>query len=122
MRLLPVCVLFAVLLLCGCVVHARAPERSVTVVKPVPAAPSVVVIKRRPPLRPIRGTKIYWYAGPGYDIYFVGGYYYLYRGGMWYRSASWRGPWVHVRYLPRVFLTVPRTHPRYHIIIRFTLR
>jgi len=112
--------LFLLLCVVGCVV---VPARRTVVVERRPAArKEVVVIKKRPPLRVIRGTQIKWYAGAGYDIYFVGGYYYLYRGGVWYRAVSYRGPWARIRYLPRVFLRVPRTHPRYDIIIRFTVR
>ena len=39
----------------------------------------------------------------------VGGFYWLFRGGYWYRSAGWRGQFVvvHPRYVPSVFYQMP---------------
>lgn len=123
MRGLLITVFFVVLFNLGCIVHARGPRGSVTMVRPAtPTQPTIVVIKRKPSLRPIPKTRIKWFAGHNYDIYFVNGYYYLYHRGVWYRSTTYHGGWVRIRYLPRVFLTIPRTHPRYNIIIRFTIR
>ena len=53
------------------------------------------------------------------DLFMVDRAYWRMRGGVWYRSVSWRGPWVviDVRRVPERVLVLParywRHHPRY---------
>ncbi len=110
----------ALLVTAGCVFHARGPRGSVTVV----GAPGVsaVVIKKKPRLAPIRGTRVVWCSRGDYDVYYVDGYYYQYRRGVWYRSRRYDRGWVRITILPRAFRTIPRTHPRYTVIMRVTPR
>jgi hypothetical protein len=63
-----------------------------------PAPPQLVVIP---------GTYAYYCPDVDFDIFFYGGY--------WYRSASYGGPWVHIRMAPSVLLNLP---PHYRIITR----
>jgi len=107
--------LFLLVLLSGCIIYAREPAGS-TAVK-VPGKPAVVIHKR-PRLVRIERTGILWCSRPGYDIYYVDGYYYLYEGGVWWRSRFYDRGWVRVTVLPAVFLKIPRTHPRYKVIVK----
>jgi hypothetical protein len=53
--------------------------------------------------------------GFGYDTFQVGGYWYVYNDGYWYRARNWRGPFVviHERYVPRQVALVPARHWRH---------
>jgi len=69
------------------------------IVVPVPApAPPPVVIEE-PPLflyPPELGFGVA--VGVPHDIFFLSGFYYLYRGDHWYRATHYDGPWVGTRY------------------------
>ncbi len=118
--------------LCGCVLYGEPyyVERhevihtsgAPTVVERTTVVERPVVIYQRPRLERIERTEIYWAPYLSYPLYYTGGCYYVYYGGVWYRSYSWRGPWVHISLLPDVFVYVPPTHPRYHTVIRYTSR
>jgi hypothetical protein len=45
-------------------------------------------------------------VGVPYDMFYLGGVYYVFRGGGWYRTSAVGGPWVRVgpREIPPVFL------------------
>lgn len=64
---------------------------------PVYAAPPVVI--EEPP-EFIAPPQLGFYAAVGvpYDLFFVSGRYYLYRGNAWYGAPGYNGPWVSVRY------------------------
>jgi hypothetical protein len=44
-----------------------------------------------------------------YDLYRYGDYWYYVDDGYWYRSSSWRGPFVEIRVsaVPRTLISVP---------------
>ena len=50
------------------------------------------------------------------DMFRANHYWWRMRGGYWYRSASWRGPWmtVDVRRVPERVLVVPASHWKHH--------
>lgn len=50
------------------------------------------------------------------DLFMVDRAYWRMRGGVWYRSASWRGPWVviDVRRVPERVLILPASYWRHH--------
>jgi hypothetical protein len=50
------------------------------------------------------------------DVFRYGNTWWRMRGGWWYRSASWRGPWrsVDVRIVPGAVLRVPRDRWHHH--------
>ncbi|GFO60079.1 hypothetical protein GMST_24040 [Geomonas silvestris] len=37
-------------------------------------------------------------VGVPYDMYYLGGVYYIYRGGGWYRTSRYGGDWIQVRH------------------------
>jgi len=39
-------------------------------------------------------------VGVPYDMFYIGGIYYLYRGGSWYQAPYYGGGWVRARHLP----------------------
>jgi hypothetical protein len=39
-------------------------------------------------------------VGVPYDMFYLGGVYYIYRGGGWYRTSYYGGSWIRVRHLP----------------------
>ena len=49
-------------------------------------------------------------VGVPYDMFYLGGVYYVFRGGGWYRTSAIGGPWVSVR--PR---ELPPAFRRYNI-------
>lgn len=65
----------------------------------------------------IPGTRVYAIQGtsrPDFDVFRHGSYYYVYRGGNWYRAKRWNGRYqpVRDRYLPTQFNVVSREHWR----------
>lgn len=110
-----------VVLFSGCIVGVRGPAGGKTTVVKVPGQPAVV-IRERPKFVRIERTGIVWCPHPRYDIYYVDGYYYLYEGGVWWRSRFYDRGWVRVTVLPAVFLKIPKTHPRYKVIVEMTPR
>lgn len=50
------------------------------------------------------------------DLFMVDRAYWRMRGGVWFRSASWRGPWVvvDVRRVPERVLILPARYWRHH--------
>lgn len=78
----------------GCYVHGRA-----RVVHYVEAEP--VVFVDSPDLVYVE-PGVYVVRDYDHAVYYVDGYYYTYRGGVWYHSAHWSDPWitVHVGHVP----------------------
>jgi len=113
--------LLLLIFISGCIIHAHGPAGGTTKVVKVPGKPAVVIHKR-PKLVRIERTGILWCPCRGYDIYYVDGYYYLYEKGIWWRSRYYDRGWVRVTVLPAVFLKIPRTHPRYKVIVKVTPR
>jgi hypothetical protein len=79
-----------------------------------PPAPHFV-FQVRPHERYLPGQRIYVVDDPragDYDCFRYGGYYWVFREGYWYRSASWRRGFrvVNPRYVPAVFYRVPPAH------------
>jgi hypothetical protein len=52
---------------------------------------------------------------PAYDEFRYGGWFYIFNGGFWYRSAHWGGPFiaVHERLVPNAVMVVPEEHWRH---------
>ncbi|NTW94500.1 MAG: BcpO-related WXXGXW repeat protein [Chlorobiaceae bacterium] len=55
------------------------------------------VIDRRPNFIELRDQGFSVSMGSPYDVIFYGNRYYLYENSRWYRSSSYRGPWVFIR-------------------------
>jgi len=63
----------------------------------------------------VPGTRVYYVGDSDYDIYRYGRYWYMYADGGWYRSRSYRGPWIYVGYrvVPREISYVPYRYRRH---------
>jgi hypothetical protein len=83
-----------------------------------PPAPHLV-FRARPHERLYPGERVYVVDDPGVgddDCFRYGGYYWVFRGGYWYRSANWRGRFVvvHPRYVPAMFYDLPPARWKHH--------
>jgi hypothetical protein len=83
-----------------------------------PPAPHFV-LRARPHERFLSRERVYVVDDPGFgdnDCFRYGGFYWVFREGYWYRSASWRRRFVvvHPRYVPTVFYQMPPTHWKHH--------
>ena len=83
-----------------------------------PPAPHLV-IRARPHERLFPGERVYVVDDPSIgdnDCFRYGGFYWVFREGYWYRSASWRRPFVvvHPRYVPTVFYQMPPRRWKHH--------
>ena len=83
-----------------------------------PPAPRLI-FHARPREQFVPGQRVYVVNDPGagdYDCFRYGGYYWVFREGYWYRSATWRSRFkvVNPRYVPAVFYQVPPTHWKHH--------
>ena len=68
-----------------------------------------------PAIAVVPGTDIYYVSDYDYDVYRYGRYWYYNTGGAWYRSRSYRGPWIYVGYrsVPSQFSYIPMRY-RHH--------
>ena len=62
-----------------------------------------------PYLAVVPGTSIYYVRNYDYDVYRYGRYWYYNSDSRWYRSRSYRGPWIYVGYqsVPSQFSSIP---------------
>jgi hypothetical protein len=70
----------------------------------------------KPDMTSIPGTGVrYARRAPDFDLYRYRGTYYLMDDGVWYRSSTWRGPFLSIRVgsVPDPVLNVPRGYRRY---------
>jgi hypothetical protein len=60
-------------------------------------------------------TKVYYVQHEDCDLYRYGRYWYFVEDGFWYRSTSWRGPFLHIRTatVPRSVVYVPVKYRRH---------
>jgi hypothetical protein len=76
--------------------------------------PPVIVVQQQPNLLMVPGTTVYVVNDHrvGYDWFRVGGYWYIYNRGYWYRAHRYRGPFVaiHSKLLPAAIIRVPAKH------------
>ena len=72
-----------------------------------------VVFEREPQVVLIPRTRVYCIDGLDYDMFRFEGIWYVNDGGYWYRSRTFRGPFVAVDYhiIPRSIVVLPT---RYH--------
>ena len=71
--------------------------------------------RERPALVVVPGTSIYYVQNYDYDVYRYGRYWYYNTDNRWYRSRSYRGPWIYVGYrsVPVQFSNMPMRY-RHH--------
>jgi hypothetical protein len=63
----------------------------------------------------VPGTNVYYVQDSDYDVYRYGRYWYYNSDSRWYRSRSYRGPWVYVGYqsVPQQIGYVPTQYRRH---------
>jgi len=68
-----------------------------------------------PAVAVVPGTRIYYVQDYDYDVYRYGRYWYYNTDNRWYRSRSYRGPWIYVGYrsVPSEFSSIPMRY-RHH--------
>jgi len=76
----------------------------------------VLGVAVRPIYAPIASTGIRVVTNASGDVFYYGGSYYRWWSGRWWRSPTWTSGWAPIGVVPRVFLSIPRTHPRYHVV------
>lgn len=74
-----------------------------------------VVFYEQPDIVVIPGTRVYYVQDDDYDIYRCGRFWYYNYDDSWYRSRSYRGPWIYVGYrsVPRQISYVPYRYRRH---------
>lgn len=63
----------------------------------------------------VPGTNVYYVQDSDYDVYRYGRYWYYNADNRWYRSRSYRGPWIYVGYrsVPTQISYVPTGYRRH---------
>lgn len=71
--------------------------------------PPPLVIPAPPPVIVVPNTYVYFAPEIEVDLLFYHGYWYRPYQGRWYRSQSYKGPWVYIVHerVPRVLLRLP---------------
>ena len=70
----------------------------------------------RPIYSSIAGTGIRVVTNASGDVFYYAGAYYRLSNGRWWRSPMWRSGWTPIVSVPNVFLRIPVTHPKYHVV------
>jgi hypothetical protein len=82
-----------------------------------PPPPRVVFVEE-PEIVVVPGTRVYMVSesGFGYDMFRYGSSWYLYSGGFWYRSSTYRGSFavIDVRSVPSPIMKVPASRWKHH--------
>ena len=76
---------------------------------------STLAFRSEPDVVLVPSTKVYYTRDEDCDLYRYGSYWYFVEDGFWYRSASWRGPFIHIRTttVPRSVVYVPVKYRRH---------
>jgi len=78
-----------------------------------PPPPPAFVIDSEPEVILVPSTRVYYVPQTDFDLYRYGRYWYINRGGWWYRAAGYRGPFGYIAY-DRVPASILRVPPKYH--------
>lgn len=116
------CLTVALALLCGLVTTSPAhAETGISVhvnIGDAPPSPEIVFYSRPHEIY-VPETHVYVVDDPHVgdnDCFRYQGYYWVFRGGYWYRASHWRGPFavVHPKYVPAAIYRVPNEHWKHH--------
>lgn len=79
-----------------------------------PPAPAFV-FEDEPEVILVPSTRVYYVPGLEFDLFRYGRYWYINRGGWWYRARSYRGPFVYLEYgnVPSPIIRVPAKFHRH---------
>ena len=111
--------LFVVASLCllGSFVVAGVPNASadVQISANVHTGHSSIYFETQPDIVVVPGTRVYYYEAPSYDVFRYSNAWYVDRGGVWYRSSSYRGPFIQVSYqrVPHQVIVMPAEYHRH---------
>ncbi len=108
-------------LLLGALLACGAPKEvaaGVDVGVNVNLGPPPVVVAEPPAMVMVPNTSVYFVPEANFDVFFYNGYWWSPRGGRWYRSGAYNGPWKHMdrRFVPRPVFRVP--HDYRHVYAR----
>lgn len=97
------------LALAGCHIVAVSSPGHRVVIAP---APPPVVVTARPRLVFVNEYAVYYAPDVEVDLYFADGFWFSFHQGTWFRSASYRGPWIVVESdpLPPGLARIPPGH------------
>jgi len=88
----------------------------VTVVDPASATLAVAYDSSTPIFAPIAGTTLQYAVNTRTDVIKVDdAHYFACASGVWFASASPRGPWAAASYVPAVISTIPASSPLYPV-------
>lgn len=68
-----------------------------------------------PQFKPIETTPIQYAVNTTYDVFAVEGKYYCCHEGVWFVSATSKGPWEVCASVPNVIYTIPPSHPTHNV-------
>ena len=76
---------------------------------------ATLAFRNEPEVVLVPDTKVYYVENEDCDLYRYGRFWYFVEDGLWYRSTTWRGPFLHVRMesVPRSVVMVPVRYRRH---------
>ena len=77
-----------------------------------PPAP-VFVFENEPEVILVPRTRVYYVSHSDFDLFRYGRYWYINRGGWWYRARSYSGPFIYMEYA-KVPVEIVRVPAKYH--------
>jgi hypothetical protein len=75
--------------------------------------PPAYVFEAEPEVILVPSTRVYYVPEREFDLYRYGRYWYINRGGWWYRASTYRGRFAYIEY-DRVPVSILRVPARYH--------
>jgi hypothetical protein len=94
------------------VVMASIPQKAV--ISRVDAT-LAVTYNGEPDFRPIEGTVVRYAHNSPFSVFLVDGRYFCCHNGVWFESASAKGPWAVCDAVPPAIYTIPPTSPKYNV-------
>ena len=75
--------------------------------------PPAYVFDSEPEMILVPSTRVYYVPEREFDLYRYGRFWYINRGGWWYRASTYRGPFGYIEY-DRVPVSILHVPVRYH--------
>jgi hypothetical protein len=97
-------------IVCSAVIFVCAPVPALSEVSVnINIGPPPVVVEQPPELIVVPRTMVYYAPGVSAELFFYRGRWWTRHDGRWFRSGSYKGPWVVVgpRYVPAEIVRVP---------------
>ena len=102
-------IILGALLTCGAPNEAAA---GVNVGVGINIGPPPIVVSAPPEVVMVPNSQVYFVPGVQFDVFFYNGYWWSPRGGIWYRSRDYNGPWgvIDRHYVPGPVYRVPHNY------------